>query len=278
MRFPVAGRAFGRGGAARGTLLGLALAGLARSAAAQTDYRNLDNDRPAVTEDAYPVERYAFEFQVPYVFESEADGANLHATVPELAYGILDNAQIGIQVPFAAVNTGGDTQWGLAGFQPYAFYNFNTETRRLPAFSLRTDLSLPVGSLAGDATRVTVKAIATRSWGLTRVHLNAAHSFGSEDQLAAVHPASRWLYSAAVDRTILRRSLLLVGEVAVLRTVADAPTEVNAGLGARYQWSPTLVLDLGVRRRLAADGPDVGLTFGVSYAFAVRGLMRSGAR
>ena len=28
---------------------------------AQIDYRNLDDDRPVVTEDAYPVERYAFE-------------------------------------------------------------------------------------------------------------------------------------------------------------------------------------------------------------------------
>jgi hypothetical protein len=33
---------------------------------AQLDYRNLDDDRPTVTEDAYPVERYAFEFLLPY--------------------------------------------------------------------------------------------------------------------------------------------------------------------------------------------------------------------
>ena len=39
---------------------------------AQIDYRNLDDERPVVTEDAYPVERYAFEFLAPYLFEAEA--------------------------------------------------------------------------------------------------------------------------------------------------------------------------------------------------------------
>src|SRR5919112_644746 len=43
-------------------------------ATAQTDYRNLDAGRPVVTEDAYPVERYAFELRAPYRFEADAGG------------------------------------------------------------------------------------------------------------------------------------------------------------------------------------------------------------
>ena len=34
-------------------------------AVAQIDYRNLDDDRPVVSEDAYPVERYGFELLAP---------------------------------------------------------------------------------------------------------------------------------------------------------------------------------------------------------------------
>ena len=54
---------------------GLSLTFLAPPVSAQIDYRNLDDDRPAVTEDAYPVERYAFELLAPYRFEADAGGS-----------------------------------------------------------------------------------------------------------------------------------------------------------------------------------------------------------
>ncbi len=246
-------------------------------AAAQIDYRNLDDERPVATEDAYPIERYAFELTAPYRYEAEPEGSKVHLVVPEIAYGLLPNAELGLEAPLAAVDVGSDTDWGLAGLQAFAFYNFNTESPVLPAFSLRGDLSLPVGSLAGDATRFTLKGIATRTWGRTRFHLNLARSFGSEDELAAAEPANRWAYSLAADRTLFRESVLLIGEVAATEALRGAPTEVNASVGARFQWAPTLVLDAGISRRLRDGvGPDLALTLGLSHAFAFRGLMPAG--
>jgi hypothetical protein len=248
-------------------------------ASAQIDYRNLDDERPTATEDAYPIERYAFELVAPYRFESEAEGTELHIVVPEVAYGVFPNAEVGVEAPLAAVDFGPDTDWGLAGLQVFGLYNFNTEGPLLPALTLRGDVSFPVGSLAGEGTRLTLKGIATRTWGRTRFHLNIARTFGSEDELAAAEPASRWAYSLAADRTLFRQSLLLIGEVAAFQAVRDAPTEVNASLGVRYQWAPTLVLDAGVSRRLRDDiGPDFALTLGLSHAFALRGLMPAGSR
>jgi hypothetical protein len=248
-------------------------------ARAQIDYRNLDDDRPVVTEDAYPVERYAFELLVPYRYEAEADGARLHTTVPEAAYGLARNAQVGVKLPLAAVDESTGTDWGLAGVRVFGLYNFNTETRRLPALSLRADASFPVGSLAGDGRRFAIKAIATRSWGRMRAHLNVSRGFGSEDALAVAEPLNRWNASLAVDRTFFRSSLLLIGEVAVSQAIQDAPTTVNASFGGRWQWTPTLVLDAGVTRRLRSDtGPDIALTIGLSHAFALRGLMPAGPR
>ena len=261
--------------------LWLTAAGLAAAvpAAAQIDYRNLDDERPTTTEDAYPIERYAFELTAPYRYEAEAEGSKLHLVVPEVAYGLFPNAEVGLEALLAVVDVGPDTDWGLAGLQTFAFYNFNTETPALPALALRGDLSLPVGSLAGDATRFTLKGIATRTWGRTRFHLNLARSFGSEDELAVAEPANRWAYSLAGDRTLFRESVLLIGEVAAAERVRNAPTEVNATVGARYQWTPTLVLDAGVTRRLRDDvGPDFALTLGLSHAFALRGLMPAGPR
>jgi hypothetical protein len=258
---------------------GLCSVVLAGPASAQIDYRNLDDERPVVSEDAYPIERYAFELTASYRYESEVGGSKLHLVVPEVAYGMLPNAEIGVETPLAAVDLGPDTDWGLAGLRFFGFYNFNTESPVLPALSIRGDVSLPVGSLAGEDGRFTLKGIATRTWGRTRFHLNVARGFGSEDELAAAEPADRWAYSLAVDRTLFRQSVLVIGEVAAAEAVRDAPTEVNASLGVRYQWAPTLVLDLGVTRRLRDDiGPDFALTLGLSHAFALRGLMPAGPR
>jgi hypothetical protein len=249
------------------------------SASAQIDYRNLDDDRPVVTEDAYPIERYAFELLAPYRFEDETDGAQLHTTIPEAAYGFARNAQVGVKLPLAAVDDGATTDWGLAGLRVFGLYNFNTEGRWLPALSLRADASFPVGSLAGDGSRFAIKAIATRSWGRMRAHLNASRGFGSEDALSVAEALNRWSGSLAIDRTFFRSSILLIGEVAVSQAVQDAPTAVNASFGGRWQWTPTLVLDAGVTRRLrSGTGPDIALTIGLSHAFALRGLMPAGPR
>jgi hypothetical protein len=253
------------------------LSGPAAPLAAQIDYRNLDDDRPVLTEDAYPVERYAFEFLLPYAFEDERGAGQLHAVVPELEYGIIRNGQLGLKAPLAGVREAGHTEYGLAGLRVFGLYNLNTEGKLLPALSARADLLLPVGFLGGEATRVSLKAIATRSWGLTRLHANAAWTLGDEVAMAAVEPGARWSYSLAMDRTLYRQSALLVGEVVVCRAVKGAPVEVNAAAGARYQWTPTIVLDFGIRRRLrAAAGPDLALTAGFSHAFALPWLMPGG--
>ena len=246
-------------------------------AAAQTDYRNLDDERPVFTEDAYALERYAFELVAAYRFEAGAAGTDAHTVSPELAYGLLPNLQVGIEAPLAALDQGAGTSWGLAGLELFALYNFNTESAGFPAFALRADVQTPIGALAGDVARLTVRAIATRSFGRTRLHLNAARSLGSETGLSPVDAAPRWIYSAAADHTLLRSSLLFVAEAAALRRVSGAPTEVNLAAGLRWQWTPTVVLDAGVARRLRrAAGPDLALTFGLTHTFALAGLMPSG--
>ncbi len=261
-----------------GVALALALGALAAPAAvAQIDYRNLDDDRPVRVEDAYPAERYAFEFLIPYSLERERGGGFVHASVLELEYGVIRNAHLGVKAPLAAVRQGGATEWGLSGLRVFALYNFNTEGPILPAFSLRTDVALPVGSLAGNETQAALKAILTRSWGRNRLHLNAAYRFGPDSAPAVVEGLERWWYGAALDRTLFRQSLLVVGEVYARRPVESAPVEVNAALGLRWQWRPTTVLDIGVSRRLRDDvGPDYAVTFGISHAFAIAGLMPRG--
>lgn len=260
--------------------LGLAVAVLASAppvARAQTDYRNLDDGRPVATEDAYPVERYAFELMLPYRFDAERAGADAHLVAPRIEYGAFRNAQLGLEARFGGVDRAAGSDWGLAGLQVSGLYDFNTESAALPALALRADGFVPAGNLAGDAFRLTLGAIATRSWGATRAHLNGAVSLGSDDAGALEEPA-RWRASAALDHTFIRRSLLVVGEVLTRQRLDGAPVEVEASAGIRWQWRPTLVLDAGLSRRLGAHGPDIGITIGVSHVFAVAALMPGGAR
>lgn len=267
-------------GLRRGWLLSAGIAGLLvlpSGARAQIDYRNLDDDRPTLIEDAYPIERFAFEFLAPWRFSRDRLGGTLHAFTPELAYGILRSAHLGLKLPIAGATAANGRDWGLSGLRLFALYNFNTESRLLPALSLRSDVTFPVGSLAGAGTRVSVKGIATRSWGRTRVHLNAAYTFGKDRALGVAEAANKWWYGAAVDRTLYRRSLLLIGEVYALRSVSIDPVQVNASIGLRAQLTPYLVFDAGIGRRLKqAAGPDLELTAGFSRAFAIPGFMPAG--
>jgi hypothetical protein len=241
--------------------------------AAQLDYRNLDDDRPVSIEDAYPVERYAFELLTSWRYARHPGRTGVHLFAPELAYGILPNAHLGIKLPLAGLHAQGRWDWGISGLRVFGLYNFNTESPWLPALSLRVDGVFPVGELSGDRTRVSFKGIATRSFGRGRIHLNGGMSVGNQGLLAVAEGAWDWYAGAAADHSFIRSSTLFVAELYAVKEAATHPVELNAAAGLRYQWTPSVVLDLGVARRLRREGPDFELTFGMSRAFALAGLM-----
>jgi hypothetical protein len=248
---------------------------------AQIDYRNLDDDRPVRAEDAYPLERYAFDFLLPYSFERGRGGDWHQAVVPEIEYGLLRNFQLGLKLPVVVADTSGaagaPTIRGISGLRLFALFNVNTEGSALPAFALRLDGYAPVGNLGGDGARGSVKVIATRSFGKSRVHLNGSYGFGDFAARALVEGGERWWYGAAVDRTLFRQSVLLVAEAFALRGSRGEATQVNASLGFRWQWTPMTVLDAGISRSLhSSRDPEIALTVGLSRAFAIGALMPRG--
>ncbi len=248
------------------------LAGLPGAAAAQIDYRNLDGHRPSVVEDAYPVERYAFEVGAPIRSEWFRGGRRLTVLEPELAYGGR-NLQIEAHLALAQTSAGAVDQRGLAGLQVAALFNFTTETLALPALSLRAESSLPFGGLAGDDTRLGLTALATRSFGAQRIHLNLGGSMGGSDAPGEADGLARWHAGVAVDHTVIRRSLLLVAELRAAEHATGGPVEAVFGAGGRIQLAPALVLDAGVSRRVSRHGPQFGLSLGLSHAFAVAAFM-----
>ncbi|HEX2187346.1 MAG TPA: transporter [Longimicrobiaceae bacterium] len=268
-------------------LCAAALAALPARLAAQTDYYNTDAGRPVLIEDAYPTERYAFELQLaPLRLERVSGGVYDWGVEPEIAYGILPQTHVEVGFPLAWTDAAGAAgEFGLAGIDVSVLHNLNVETSGLPAFGIAAEAVLPVGSLAPDQLYPSVKAIATRTFGFARFHVNGRYTFGSEPDSdtageAAEGPEelSRWMAGVAVDRTLPLRSMLLIADVYAAQPLhEEEDLEWNAGAGVRFQWSPRLAVDAGLGRRLTG-GPRWFVTFGTAYAFAVRSLIPLPAR
>ena len=259
----------------------IALAGaafVATPGAAQIDYRNLDDDRPTTVEDAWTIERYAFEFLAPWRAERH-DRVWVHSIIPELAYGVAPGVHVGLKLPLAWRPGQAYGDVGLSGVRAFGMMNILNETSALPALALRLDATAPVGGMGGDAVGLGVKGIATRSFGLNRLHANAGVAVVSPDQPALVEALPRWFAGVAGDHTLLRSSMLLLGEVLVVEEAAEDPLELRFTLGVRRQVTPTLVLDAGFAQGWAEGvAPAYAFTAGLSHAFAWAALMPGGGR
>lgn len=239
---------------------------------AQTDFYNTDAGRPIRVEDAYPVERRAFELQLaPLRLERLRGGAYHWGVEPEMAFGILPATQVEIGFPLAFVDgPAGESTFGLAGIEMSALHNLNVETA-LPALALAGDVLLPIGALGPDDAYASVKGIATKTFRWARFHANAQYTFGSEPAAGGdAGEVSRWMGGLAIDRTFPLRSLLVTGEVVTEQPIhADESLVWTVGTGLRYQQTPRLVLDAGVGRRLTGSDQAWYITIGSAYAFGL---------
>ena len=102
---------------------------------------------------------------------------------------------------------------------------------------------------------------------------------GRQGQAGPLRAAPRWYAAAAIDRILFRQSLLVATELRTGRQLPGAATDLSAGAGFRWQWSPVLVLDAGASFRLNhSDEPAVSLTIGLSREFSWAAHRRVGAR
>lgn len=241
-------------------------------AGAQTDYYNTDRGRPLRTEDAYPVERRAFEIQAaPLRLERGAGGAYLWEFEPELAYGIAPRTHVEAGIPVAFVDAAGSRRAGLAGVHLSLLHTLNVETA-IPALAVGVSGALPVGELAGKEAYVGLKGIMTRTFTWARFHANAEYTFGDAPAAgdAGLAEVSRWSAGLAVDRTFPLKSLLLGGELVVDQPLhADEALALSTAIGARYQLSPRWAVDGGVGKRLSGDDRSWFITVGSAYAFGL---------
>jgi len=248
----------------------LALSGttlLVAPAAAQIDYRNLDRGRPTGIEDAYPIERYAFQVAGGYRVLRTGPGRTQQIFEPELSYGAGAALELALGGPIGITDRAGGNATGLAGLHLSAKANLTTERPRWPGIGVRFETVLPVGSEAGSGIEGFASILATRSFGRNRLHLNAGASLGRLEIAAAVEPLPQWRVGLAIDRTMLRSSTLLVVEFVLEQAWNEGEATISPGVAFRRQLTPTLVLDAGV----FLERPSFAL--GLSHAFGIASLM-----
>ncbi len=243
---------------------------------AQADYRNLDPGRPIAVEDAQPLEFRAFEIQsgIP-LFVRERRGDWFFGFESDLKWGIRKDTQIGYSSEFVVARNAGNTVVTSRDSQIHLLYNFNQETRQLPAIALRPELVIGEGGLGSQHEHGALKLIVSKTLHRNRLHFNGSYTVGpTEAPGRGGELVNRFFYGAAYERTLPLKFVVLLADLYARKPIDHARTQVVFDLGTRVQLTPRWVLDAGlssgVLRRSA--GPDIGFTFGLSHTFSFRWL------
>lgn len=261
-------------------LLAVSVLVIPATGAAQSEYYNTARGRPVRIEDAYAVDRYALDLHLSPLRVARGRGASNVALTPEVTYGLVPRTQVELSVPIRyRQNVPGGDRLRVAGVDVTALYNFNAETRTLPALGLRAGVLMPVGSGGPAVAHPSVTGLATRTFRWARLHANAHYTFGADTGGSAgmfTPPGdalTRWLAGIAADRAFAFHSLLATVEAFAASPLAnESIVQWTVATGVRYQLAPVLTLDAGVGRRVSGPGQAWFLSAGISRTSSVRAL------
>ena len=257
-------------------VLGLTLSLGAGQAHAQADYRNLDPGRPIAVEDAQPIAYRELEAQngIPR-FNREHRGQWIVGLESEYKMGIYKDLQVGLSSEYVVAHRNGNTVTTGRDRQLHLLYNFNQETRHLPALAIRPELTIRGGGLGSRHEHAALKGIVSKTIGHNRLHLNGSYTVGPTAAPGrGGELVNRYFYGAAYERTFPLKFVVLLADVYARKPIDNALTQVVFEVGTRVQLTPKWVLDTGISTGAlrSSAGPDLGFTFGLSHSFSFRWL------
>lgn len=245
-------------------LFGLAASVVLAGAAHAGDHINLEPGLPLEVEDAYPTAYLNREFQLSARYERTKGGKNQYVVDPRLEYGFARNWQARISVPFIM---GGSDKRGSGDIGAEVFYNFNTESLKLPAFAASINATAPTGR-DSSGLDTSYKFIATKTLGyaekLQRVHLNLAY-FNNASPRADERSNG---YEAVVgySQRVGPQTIFLADYARQQQKERDVITDI-VEVGLRYQQSPLTALSIGLGAGVSRDSPDFRATVGYQRSF-----------
>jgi len=145
----------------------------------QTEYYNLDFNRPLRVEDAVPTERRSLEIQLaPIRGEALMGGARRWRADPLLSYGIASLTEVEVRAPVLLVQPAAGTSptsVGLTSVGIGVMRALNTETSRVPGIAVSAEVLMPVGALAPPSASYGMKALVTKTSSLARLNVNGSY-------------------------------------------------------------------------------------------------------
>lgn len=240
-------------------VMAAAAAGISRAA----DHSNLEEGLPTHVEDAYAVEYRAIELQGIASYERTADDEDRLTLTPRVEWGFLPNWQARISAPFFSGNADTDDSGNVAA---EVFYNFNTESLRVPAFAVSSTTEFPTGANA-EGVDERLKFIITKTIGnkhLDRLHLNLV--YGHKFEEADDERADRYEVVLGYSRR-LGPDTIFVADF-VRRQELEEDEEHNlVEAGIRRQIDPLTVFSVGVGFGIGDESPQYGVTIGIQRTF-----------
>ena len=238
----------------------VALASTARAA----DHTNLEPGLPLEVEDAYPTGYLNREFQLSGRYQRTADGKNQYRVDPRLEYGFARNWQARINVP---LTFGSGDKRGSGDIGAELFYNFNTESLKLPAFAASVSAQAPTGR-DSSGLDTSFKLIATKTLGyaekLQRVHLN--FTYFNNASARADERSNRYAAVAGYSQRLGPQTIFLTDYVRQQEKEGGKTSDIFE-VGLRYQKTPLTVLSVGLGAGLSKDSPDFRATLGLQRSF-----------
>lgn len=244
--------------------LGLAAAATLAGAAGAADHTNLEPGLPLEVEDAYATGYLNREFQLSARYERTRGGKNQYVVDPRLEYGFARNWQARISVPFIL---GSGDKRGSGDIGAEIFYNFNTESLKLPAFAASVSAATPTGR-DSSGLDTSYKFIATKSLGyaekLQRVHLNLTYLNNASPR--ADERSNGYAAVVGYSQRVGPQTIFLADYVREQEKERDVTSNI-VEIGLRYQKTPLTVFSLGLGAGIGNQSPDFRATLGYQQSF-----------
>lgn len=228
------------------------------------DHSNLEEGLPVQVEDAYPIAYLSREIQGLARYDRTDQGEDRVVLDPRLEFGFARNWQGKISVPF---QTGSADRTGSGDIGLEAFYNFNTETLRLPAFALSGRADFPTGrnSRGVDSQlKFIVTQTLGKGTGLDRLHLNLIYRNNARPE----ENEARHRYAAILGYS--RRAGPDTTLVADFVREQEREKKKHANIveiGLRRQLTPLALLAIGVGAGIGEDSPKFRLMAAFQQSF-----------
>lgn len=222
--------------------------------------------RPLSTEDTGTAGEGAFEVEVGVDYLRYENDDEEVAPGFALIYGLTDNLDIGLGVPFLFLRPdGGSNEEGISDLELCLKCRFLEEGECCPSLALVGFVTLPTGDedrgLGAGNSDMGLLLVASKDLCNMTCHLNLGYQY-----VGSGEPNDVFLYGAAFERPLTEK-WTLVGEI--VGETSSAPDAANALLGVTYAIRENAVLDFGFSYDLTDEraSADFGVTMGATFSF-----------